>query len=242
MSSRFGSGQGGGRLEDRRLVTGRGRFVGDLRPDRTAHAVVLRSPHAHATIVAIDRVAAAPMPGVLAILTGADVLADGLGPIPCVSRPRTAEGKLQAIVEPPYRALAIERARYVGDAVAVVIAETVAQAKDAAERIVVDYQPLPAVTDTAAAAQEGAPALWPEAAGNRSFVYEIGGAKGIFIFQGNVKAVVQLELKTHACNTDYCQGSAAKFGAIRSFSHCIPFTRQYAFHRLADIFTVLVRE
>jgi carbon-monoxide dehydrogenase large subunit len=194
MSSRFGSGQGGGRLEDRRLVTGRGRFVADLRPDRTAHAVVLRSPHAHATIAAIDRDDAASMPGVLAILTGADVLADGLGPIPCVSRPRTAEGKLQAIVEPPYRALVVERVRYVGDAVAVVIAETVAQAKDAAERIVVDYRPLPAVTDTAAAAQEGAPALWPEATGNRSFVYQIGDAGAVAAAMGRAHHVTRIDL------------------------------------------------
>jgi carbon-monoxide dehydrogenase large subunit len=143
--SRFGSGQTGGRLEDRRLLTGRGRFVADLRPDRVAHAAVLRSPHAHATIVAIDRAEAAAMPGVLAILTGADVLADGLGPIPCVSRPRTADGRLQAIVEPAYHALAVDRVRYVGDAVAVVVAGTAAQARDAAERIAVDYQALPAV-------------------------------------------------------------------------------------------------
>src|SRR5262245_16706952 len=126
--SRFGSGQAGGRLEDRRLLTGRGRFVADHRPAQTAHAVVLRSPHAHATIAAIDHADAAAMPGVLAVLTGADVLADALGTIPCVSRPRTADGRLQAIVEPPYHALAIDHARYVGDAVALVVAETVAQA------------------------------------------------------------------------------------------------------------------
>jgi len=116
-------------------LTGQGRFTTDRRPDRAAHTVVLRSPHAHAAIAAIDRAQAAAMPGVLAVLTGADVLADGLGPIPCVSRPRTADGRLQAIIEPPYLALAIDRVRFVGDAVAVVVAETVAQARDAAEHI-----------------------------------------------------------------------------------------------------------
>src|SRR5882724_1766614 len=105
--SRFGSGQAGGRFEDARLLTGQGRFTTDRRPDRAAHTVVLRSPHAHAAIAVIDRAQAAAMPGVLAVLTGADVLADGLGPIPCVSRPRTADGRLQAIIEPPYLALAI---------------------------------------------------------------------------------------------------------------------------------------
>src|SRR5262245_549970 len=99
--SRFGSAQHasaqpGGRLEDGRLVTGRGCFVADTRPRHAAHAVVLRSPHAHATIAAIDTTAAATMPGVLAVLTGADVVADSLGPIPCVSRPRMADGRLQA--------------------------------------------------------------------------------------------------------------------------------------------------
>ena len=148
--SRFGSGQTGGRLEDRRLLTGRGRFVADLRPDRVAHAVILRSPHAHASIVTIDRAEAAAMPGVLAVLSGADVLADGLGPIPCVSRPRTADGRLQAIVEPAYHALAVERVRYVGDAVAVVVAEPVGQADAAGGAI--EYQTLPAVADLAAAA------------------------------------------------------------------------------------------
>jgi carbon-monoxide dehydrogenase large subunit len=191
--TRFGSGQGG-RLEDARLLTGRGRFTGDHRPDHAAHAVVLRSPHAHARIVRIDRTHATTMPGVLAVLTGDDVRADKLGTIPCVSRPRTAEGKLQAIVEPPYHALALDRVRYVGDAVALVVAETVAQAKDAVEQIVVDYEMLPAVTDTAAAAQESAPLLWPEAPGNRSFVYEIGDAAAVAAAMKRAHHVTRLDL------------------------------------------------
>src|SRR4051794_2676868 len=120
--TRFGTGQAGGRLEDRRLLTGRGAFVADHPSERAAHAVVLRSPHAHALIERIHLAEASAMPGVLAVLTGTDVLADGLGPIPCVSRPRMADGRLQSIIEPPYHALAIKEARFVGDAVAVVIA------------------------------------------------------------------------------------------------------------------------
>jgi carbon-monoxide dehydrogenase large subunit len=198
--SRFGSAQhasaqSGGRLEDRRLVTGRGCFVADTRPHHAAHAVVLRSPHAHATIAAIDTTAATTMPGVLAVLTGVDVLADGLGPIPCVSRPRMADGRLQAIIEPRYLALAVERVRYVGDAVALVVAETVMQAKDAAEQIVVDYEPLPAVSDTAAAAAEDAPGIWPEAPGNRSFVYEIGDAAAAEAAFRRADHVTRLELR-----------------------------------------------
>src|SRR5262245_54817858 len=113
--SRFGTGQAGGRLEDRRLLTGRGHFVADQPPEGAAHAVVLRSPHAHAAIARIDLAEASAMRGVLAVLAGTDVLADGLGPIPCVSRPRMADGRLQSIVEPPYDALAIKEVRFVGD-------------------------------------------------------------------------------------------------------------------------------
>ena len=192
---RFGSGQAGGRFEDARLLTGQGRFTTDRRPDRAAHTVVLRSPHAHAAIAAIDRAQAAAMPGVLAVLTGADVLADGLGPIPCVSRPRTADGRLQAIIEPPYLALAIDRVRFVGDAVAVVVAETVAQARDAAEHIIVDYQPLPAVADTGAAAARDAPLVWPQAPGNRSFVYEIGDAGAVAAALRRADHVTKIDLR-----------------------------------------------
>ncbi len=175
MSQRFGdSGAGRGRLEDLRLLTGQGRFTDDLRPAGAAVAYVLRSPHAHAEIVAIDLAAAKVLPGVLAVLTGADVLADGLGAIPCVSRPRSADGQVQDIIEPPHLALATDRVRFVGDAVALIVAESLAQAKDAAELIQVDYQPLSSVTDTAAAADVAAPQLWPQAPGNRSFIYEIG--------------------------------------------------------------------
>ncbi len=165
---------GKGRSEDRRLLTGRGSFVENLRSSDAASAYVVRSPHAHARIVAIDTMAAAAMPGVLAILTGADVLADGLGAIPCVSLPRSAEGKPQPVIEPPYLALAIDSVRFVGDAVAFVVAATSAQARDAAERVAVEYEPLPAVVDTEGAAQSGAPQLWTMAPGNRSFVYELG--------------------------------------------------------------------
>lgn len=175
MSQRFGdSGGRTGRLEDVRLLTGRGRFTDDLRPSAAAVAYVLRSPHAHAEIRAIDLEAALALPGVLAILTGADVLADGLGAIPCVSRPRSADGHVQDIIEPPHLALATDRVRFTGDAVALIVAETLAQAKDAAERIEIDYAPLPAVTDTAGAGDAAAPQLWPQAPGNRSFTYEIG--------------------------------------------------------------------
>ena len=209
----FGSGQAGHRLEDRRLVTGRGRFVDDLRFDHTARAFVLRSPHAHADIASIDLAAASTMPGVLTILTGADVLADGLGPIPCVSRPRRADGTMQSIIEPPHHALAIDRVRCVGDAVALVVAETLSQAKDAAEHIVVDYRSLPAVADTAAADAEAAPILWPQAPGNRSFVYEIGDAAAVAAAFRRAHRVIALDLRVSrvAANPIEPRGSVGTF-------------------------------
>ncbi len=176
MTQQFGGHARKGRSEDHRLLTGRGSFVENLRPADAANACVLRSPHAHARIVSVDTGAAAAMPGVLAILTGADVLADGLGGIPCVSLPRSAAGRTLPIIEPPYLALAADRVRFVGDAVALVVAETPMQARDAAEQVAIEYEPLPAVVETARAADAGAPQLWSMAPGNRSFVYELGDA------------------------------------------------------------------
>ena len=179
MTQQSGAHPGKGRSEDQRLLTGRGRFVENLRPADAASAYVLRSTHAHARIVGLDASAAAAMPGVLAILTGADVLADGLGAIPCVSLPRSADGRPQAVIEPPYLALATDRVRFVGDAVALVVAETLIQARDAAEQIAIEYETLPAVVDTVRAADADAPQLWSVAPGNRSFVYELGDESAV---------------------------------------------------------------
>ena len=117
---------------------------------------VLRSPHAAARIRGIDATAARAVPGVLAVYTGADLVADGIGGLPSRARRQRPDGKPNH--EPPYRALAHERVRVVGDPVVAVVAETLAAAKEAAELVAVDYEPLPAVTDTAAAAAPGAPA------------------------------------------------------------------------------------
>ncbi|HEY4133571.1 MAG TPA: xanthine dehydrogenase family protein molybdopterin-binding subunit [Alphaproteobacteria bacterium] len=185
MTERFGKTDGHlrlngrGRVEDERLLTGRGRYTDDLRPKGAAHAYVLRSPHAHAVIASLDVSDAKAMPGVLAVLTGADVLADGLGAIPCVSLPRDIHGQVQKIIEPPHLALATDRVRFTGDAVALVVAESLAEAKDAAEQIMVDYDALPSVTDTAQAADADAPQIWPQAPGNRSFSYELGDAGAV---------------------------------------------------------------
>ena len=161
------------RVEDARLLTGRGRFVDDGSRSGQCHAFVLRSPHAHAVLGGVATEEAASMPGVLAVLTGADYANDGLGMVPHFGPPVTRRDGSPVIV-PPFAPLTHDRARFVGDAVALVIAETPDLAKDAAERIDIAYEPLPALTASVAAVADDAPVLWPECPGNECFVHEIG--------------------------------------------------------------------
>src|SRR5580698_305085 len=153
-NSGTGIGQPVRRREDLRLVRGAGRYTADENLPGEAYAVMLRSPHAHARLRAIDAAAARATPGVLAVLTGADVLADGLKPIPHKPwSPHPAEATLrnksgEPPFEAPHYALPADKARFVGEAVAMVVAETVHAAKDAAELIDVDYEALPAVVET----------------------------------------------------------------------------------------------
>ena len=149
----FGIGQPIRRVEDRRFLTGHGRYLDDIVRQRQAYAVLLRSPHAHARIRAIDVGGAAGAPGVLGVFTGEDLARAGLGTIPCMTGLTNRD--TSPIAMPPHAAIARDRVRHVGDAVAMVVAETVAQGRDAAERIAVDYEPLPAVVDTARALDPG---------------------------------------------------------------------------------------
>ncbi|MCX7933477.1 MAG: xanthine dehydrogenase family protein molybdopterin-binding subunit [Rhodovarius sp.] len=169
---KFGMGQPVRRREDVRLVTGRGTYTDDIDKPGQAHMVILRSPHAHARIVSIDTSAARAARGVLLVLTAADAEADGLGLFPVVVEVPGKNGTRQ--IAPPRRILQGERVRYVGDPVALVVAETRAAAQDAAELIQVEYEILPAVTDTEAAARPDAPQIWPEAPGNTCVVWSNG--------------------------------------------------------------------
>jgi carbon-monoxide dehydrogenase large subunit len=156
------------RKEDLRLLTGRGCYSDDFNFPGQAHGAALRSPHAHALIRGIDTSAARAMPGVLAVLTGQDALADGLKAIPHLTAPGTAPDIVlhnrdgSPVPAAPHYVLPADRVRHVGTAVAFVIAETVAQAKDAAEKIVVDYEPLPAVIEAKAAVEKNAPRLYDD--------------------------------------------------------------------------------
>jgi carbon-monoxide dehydrogenase large subunit len=164
----FGIGQAIKRFEDVRLVRGQGRFHDDVNLAGQAHAIVVRSIHAHARIRALDAAAALRSPGVLAVFTGADT-AD-LGTMKMTLKRKRPDGS--PMFAPPHHGLTRDRVRYVGDPVALVVAETLAQAEDAAERLAIDYEPLPAVTSTADAV--GGPAVWDECPDNVSNVHEVG--------------------------------------------------------------------
>jgi aerobic carbon-monoxide dehydrogenase large subunit len=165
-------GQSVRRVEDARFLTGRGRYTDDIVLPRQAVLYVLRSPYAAAEIKSIDIEAALQAPGVVSILTGADAEADGLGTLSSRVKRRRRDGRPN--VEPPFHILAGARVRHVGDPIAAVIAEDINCAKDAADLIVVDYDPLPAVVSTSEATQSGAPAVWEEAPDNVCFFYELG--------------------------------------------------------------------
>jgi len=159
------------RVEDHRFVTGKGDFVDDLALPNMAFACVVRSPHAHARIVSIDTRAAGAAPGVHCVLTGQDVIAEGIKGLPCPGFPPVPAGA--RFYRPLRPVLAADVVRHVGDGVALIVARTLHQAKDAAERLAVEYEALPAVTFEDALAA-GAPKVWPDAADNVSFQLERG--------------------------------------------------------------------
>src|SRR5690349_10786800 len=161
---RFGAGQPVKRLEDQRLVTGKGHFIDDKPEDGALWLYVLRSPHAHAKIVSIDTAAARALPGVEAIFTGADLVADDIGTIPTLAIFKRPDGKPMTV--PPRRLLAYETVRFAGEAVAAVVATSRAIAQSAAEAVQVDYAVMPAVVDPVEAIKPGAPAVWAEAPDN----------------------------------------------------------------------------
>ena len=162
-----------GRPEDARFLTGQGRFLVNQRIAGAAQAIFLRSPLAHGRIVRCDVTAAKAMPGVLDIITGADVVAAGLNPLPCLAADMTSsDGRPLAL--PPRHVLAVDRVRHVGEPIAMVVAETAHQARDAAEAIDLELADLPHGTDPAAMIAQGAPAIWPDCPGNVALDWQAG--------------------------------------------------------------------
>ena len=183
-------GQAVRRKEDHRFLTGGGQYTDDVTLPRQTYAYFLRSPHAHAKIRGIDTTAAKKAPGVVAIFTGGDMT--GVNGLPCGWLITGTDGK--PMNEPPHPVLAQGKARYVGDPVALVIAESLAQAKDAAEQIDVDYEMLPAVVNCVEALKPGAPQLHEQAAGNKCYTWALGDKAACDAAFGKAAHVTKLDI------------------------------------------------
>jgi carbon-monoxide dehydrogenase large subunit len=191
------------RKEDARLVTGRGSFGDDVNLPGQAYAAFVRSPHAHARIRAIDTRAALKTPGVIAVLTGADAVRDGLKPMP--HKPVPTNPHEVPLKNPdgtdfyvaPHAALPVDRVRFVGEPVAMVVAETTGAARDGAERVAVDWQPLPAIVTAAAAIAPGAPAVWDEWPSNIAVETAAGDAAAAEAAFARAAHVVALETRAN---------------------------------------------
>ena len=178
------------RKEDFRFITGKGQYTDDISRPGETRAAFVRSPHAHAKIKRIDVKAASAMPGVLAVLTGAELAADKIGNLICGWMIHSKDGSPMKMA--PHPALAATKVCYVGDPVAVVVAETLAQAKDAAEKVAVDYERLPAVTDLATA--QRAPQIHEIAPNNTIYQWHLGDAKAVDAAFKAAKHVTRLDI------------------------------------------------
>ncbi|MBV8185183.1 MAG: xanthine dehydrogenase family protein molybdopterin-binding subunit, partial [Hyphomicrobiales bacterium] len=201
---KFGIGQPARRVEDQRLITGHGEYTSDKIPRNAARAFVLRSPHSHARYRITDVAAARAMPGVLLILTAADI--EHLGGLPCLAPVGNADGTPMHHV--PYPILAKDVVRHVGDSVAFVVAETLAQARDAAERIAVEYENLPAVNGIQAAMKPGAPLVWPERPGNIVFDAEMGSKEKADAGFAKAQHVTKLKIINNRLVSNYMEPRA----------------------------------
>jgi len=224
---KFGVGQSVLRKEDDALIRGKGCYTDDYAPSSALHALVLRSPHAHAKFK-IDVARARGMAGVSAVLTADDV--KDLGGLPCLfnlpDEPFTA---------PPYAILAHDVVRHVGDAVAFVVAETVEQARDAIEAIVVDWTPLPAVVGLVNAVKKGAPQVWPQFAGNILFDTPLGDKKATDAAFAKAHAVAEITIVNPRVVTNYMETRAVVCEYDAKRDHLTLTVGSQGSHRLRDI-------
>jgi aerobic carbon-monoxide dehydrogenase large subunit len=192
---KYGIGQPVTRSEDPKLLRGEGNYTDDVNLDGQAYGVMVRSPYAHGTLNGIDTAEASAAPGVIAILTGADLDAAGLGTMKCGLPLKGRDGSPINYVPRP--ALATDKVRYVGDPVAIVIAETATQARDAAELVELDIDPLPAVTDARAAAEAGAPQLYDSISGNTAIDFQYGDTAKVDAALAEAAHVTTLPLRNN---------------------------------------------
>ncbi|MDJ1158514.1 xanthine dehydrogenase family protein molybdopterin-binding subunit [Chelatococcus sp. SYSU_G07232] len=201
---KFGIGQPARRVEDVKFVTGAGRYTSDVVPEGTAHAVVVRSPHAHARFRIEDVETVRAMPGVLMVLTHADVAA--LGDIPCLAPAKNSDGRKMAV--PPCPVLPKDTVRHVGEAVAFVVAESEAQARDAAEALSIEWDSLPVTVGIEAALAADAPLVWPQFGTNVAFDTEIGDKARTDAAFAKADRVVSLKLVNNRLVANYLETRA----------------------------------
>ncbi|MGH6763009.1 MAG: xanthine dehydrogenase family protein molybdopterin-binding subunit [Phyllobacterium sp.] len=180
------------RKEDKRFLTGKGRYTDDMSVPGMKHAFFVRSPHAHAKITKIDTKQAAAMPGVIAVLTGKQLKADGIGNLICGWMVHSRDGTPMKMGA--WSPLAVDTVRYVGDAVVIIVADTKAQARDAAESVDITYKELKAVADSRASLAKGAPQIHPEAPGNLIFDWDLGDEKATEAAFRNAAHVTRMEI------------------------------------------------
>jgi carbon-monoxide dehydrogenase large subunit len=207
------------RVEDLRFLTGNGHYTDDINQPGQSHAWMLRSPHAHATLKSVDTAKAAAAPGVIAIFTGADMAADEVGGIPCGWQIHNKDGSPMA--EPGHPPLAVGKVRHVGDQIAIVIAETRDQARDAAEMIVVDYGVLPAVINMDSALAGGA-LVHDDVPNNRCFDWEIGDKDGTEVAFANADHVVSINLTNNRLIPNAMEPRFPNSTAPRVATPCTP--------------------
>ncbi len=209
---KFGTGQPHTRLEDPPLVKGEGKFVADCMPEDSLRATVLRSPHAHAKFKIVSLDAARAVPGVKLILTAQDVT--HFANLACRAAAFIKPVDEKAVYIPPYEALCSEEVRHVGDAIAFVVADTVQAARNAAEAIEVDWEPLPAISGTAEAAKAGVPQVWPGRENNKAYIADVGDAEAARnVFDGAAK-IVKIEIINQRLVTNFMEtrGVVASYG------------------------------
>jgi len=190
--AKFGMGQPVKRLEDQKFITGTGRYTDDIPLSKASHGFVLRSPHAHAKIVSISTADALQTPGVLLILTAKDIKEAGYGTLPCMIDLKNRDGSAMAKPERPI--LADGFVRHVGDPVAFIVAETMEAARDAAERVEIDYDIMPATADTEGALSPKAAQVWPEAKNNLCFDWGLGDFEKAESLRKSAARVIELKI------------------------------------------------
>ena len=224
---KFGVGQSVLRKEDDALIRGKGRYTDDLAPQAAMHALVLRSPHAHAKFT-INATRARILPGVGAILTAEDV--SDLGGLPCLFNL-----EVDPFTGPPYPILAHGEVRHVGDAVAFVVADTLDQARDAIEAIEVDWTPLPAAIGVANAVKKGAPQVWPDHPGNVLFDVRIGDKKATEAAFAKAHAVAEVSIVNPRVVTNFMETRAAVCEYDAKRDHLTLTVGSQGSHRLREI-------